>query len=93
MEFEWDESKNRANFRKHGIAFEDAIEVFDDPENITVGTRTVGAEIRVMTAGFVAPATLLVVHTDRTSGDGLVRLRIISARRASRTERNVYERR
>jgi uncharacterized DUF497 family protein len=94
MEFEWDEEKNRANIAKHGIAFEDAIEVFEDPSQRTDVARMVGGEIRLQTLGRASGyAVLLVVHTLRFIEDEVPSVRVISARPASRKERQRYERR
>ena len=94
MEFEWDDEKNRTNKLKHHIAFEDAIEVFDDPYELTEPAKTVEGEIREQTIGIVSQlAVLLVVHTKRKSIVGAEVRRIISARPASEKERERYERR
>jgi uncharacterized DUF497 family protein len=91
VEFEWDEEKNQSNLRKHGIAFEDAIEVFEDPSGLTEHGRTVSGEDRRQTIGTAATlAVLFVVHTLRNLSEGVV-VRIISARPASRRERKRYE--
>jgi uncharacterized DUF497 family protein len=86
--FEWDEVKAAANLRKHGVSFEDAASVFsdalaytfDDPDH-SVGER------RLLTFGFSQSGRLLaVVHAERGRA-----IRIISARRATRHERGIYE--
>jgi uncharacterized DUF497 family protein len=46
MEFTWDEQKNRANRQKHGISFENAMLVFDDPYHLTSQDREVDGEPR-----------------------------------------------
>ncbi len=92
MEFEWDDSKNQSNRRKHGIAFEDAIEVFDDLAELTLPARTVAGETRWQTIGLVRNTVLIVVYTYRTNMLGERIPRVISARQASRTERADYER-
>lgn len=88
MEFEWDEAKNRANELKHGLRFEDALDVFDDPRRINEQARTVNGEARTQSIGNSGGVTIvLVVHTERAkAGDGSV-VRLISARPASRKER------
>lgn len=94
MEFEWDENKRRINIAKHQVYFEDAIEVFDDPNELTEPAKTVGGEARLQTMGIVSSlAILLVVHTLRQTIGGVAVNRIISARPASRDERQRYERR
>lgn len=86
MRFEWDEAKNQANIRKHGIAFETAKRIFERPVVTSIDRRTDYGEDRYISIGWVAPAVLIVVaHAER---DDLIRL--ISARSASRKERQAY---
>jgi len=90
--FEWDESKNLTNQKKHGISFEDAAEVFGDPLHVTMLDPSSGHEERWRTYGMVdGIALLMVAHADRDE-DGIEIIRIISARRATRHERQYYER-
>ena len=85
--FEWDASKARTNFKKHGVTFEEATTVFGDKEAMTVESHIPSGEMRFATIGKTSSGTLLivVVHTDRND-----RIRIISARPASRAERRQY---
>lgn len=83
--FSWDEAKNRLNQRKHGVSFELAKLVFDDPLQVTRQDRTEAGERRWQTIGMVGDTSC--EDTDR---DG-EHVRIISARRATRLERRVYE--
>ena len=53
MRFEWDENKNRENRKKHGVSFEIAMEVFDDPFSLTSRDRIVEGEERLWTLGRV----------------------------------------
>lgn len=92
MEFEWDRNKAESNLKKHGVAFEEATEVFDDPNEVTDSGRVVNGELRYQIIGRLRRTILLVVFTLRQSEDGEVLRRLISARRASRLERTVYER-
>jgi uncharacterized protein len=93
IRFEWDPIKARTNHRKHGISFEEAVNVFDDPyalfEQDRIDNET--GELRWQAIGLVEEVVLLLVaHTVREEGqDELIRL--ISARRATRKERNRYE--
>lgn len=88
MEFTWDERKNRVNQQKHGISFETAILVFDDPYHLTRQDREVEGEPRWQTIGMVSGIhVLLVAHT--VSEDDEV-IRILSARKATRSERSIY---
>jgi len=91
VEFEWDEAKNRANQLKHGLRFEDVLDVFDDPRGITEQARLVGGEERFQTIGRSGGLVVVfVVHTQRAKDGGLA-ARLISARRASRKERERYD--
>ncbi len=91
MDFEWDYKKNAANLRKHDIPFEEAVKVFDDPRHLTTLDRVVADETRFHTTGQLGKEIIiLVVHTYRKR-DATMVARIISARRASRKERAVYE--
>jgi uncharacterized protein len=90
--FTWDPAKAAANFRKHGIAFADAAEVFLDPLRVTEQDRIEGSEYRWQTIGVVAPLMLVVVaHTDRDDVEAVF-IRIISARKATPRERKRYVR-
>ena len=82
--FEWDEQKNKSNKEKHGISFEDARKVFDDPDRIQYINAS-GDERRFITIGKVIKLIIAVVYTVRS---GL--LRIISARQARKNEINDY---
>lgn len=95
IRFEWDEAKNLANRRKHGISFEDASEVFRDPLFVSLKDRIVDGEQRWQTYGKVDGWLLVMVaHTvkeeDRYAAITEV-IRIISARYATRKERQRYE--
>ena len=90
MEFEWNEaknhSKNRSNIRKHGIGFELAQRIFDGPVLTRLDHRKDYGEDRFVSIGTVdGVAVVVVVHTDREE-----RVRLISARTASRRETRAY---
>jgi uncharacterized protein len=88
VEFTWDERKNRVNQQKHGVSFETAILVFDDPYHLTRQDREVEGEPRWQTIGMVNGVhVLLVAHT--VSEDEAV-IRILSARKATPRERSMY---
>ena len=90
MIFVWDESKDRVNQRKHGIPFETAARVFDDPNAVSYPDRFVAGEERWHTVGLAGGITvLLVVHTSEEE-HGEEEIRIISARKASARERALY---
>jgi len=86
--FEWDQRKAAANFAKHAIAFEDAATVFLDPLATTFPDPDHSKEERrEITIGYTMKGHLVFVsHCERRR-----RMRIISARRATRTEREQYE--
>lgn len=87
MLFEWDENKNNVNKVKHGIDFESAASVFDDPLMLS----RVDEDGRCQTIGYSEGCILLlfVAHTYQEADEIVVR--IISARRASKHEREHYE--
>ena len=85
--FEWDERKARGNFAKHGISFEEAVDVFDDPLARFYDAEEIDGELRSAVIGFSSRFNLLlVVHTERRA-----RIRIISARLATAHERRRYQ--
>jgi uncharacterized DUF497 family protein len=91
MLFAWDEAKNRINRRKHGVSFETAVRVFDDPAAVSYVERTVEGQERWHTTGLAGGVTiLLVVHTVEEENDE-EKIRIISARKAGPRERALYE--
>lgn len=90
--FEWSEQKAEINLRKHGIRFEDAARVFDDPLAVTDQDRIENGEQRWQTVGMAdGYLLLLVAHTVRFEDEGIEVVRIISARRVDRAERRRYE--
>ena len=86
--FEWNETKARLNSQKHRVSFDEAVTVFSDPRLLTFPDRLHSAsEERFISIGRSEQGrVLLVVHTER--GD---RIRIISSRKATATERKNYE--
>ena len=90
--FSWDEAKNQTNRQKHGLSFETAELVFDDPCHVSRQDRIEGGEQRWQTIGLVQGVVLLLVaHTWHDHEAGSEHIRIISARRATKLERKVYE--
>jgi uncharacterized DUF497 family protein len=87
MEIEWDPKKAKANVRKHGIFFADAVMVLSDDLAITIEDPR-HAEQRFVTIGSDALGRILVVVYNYR-GD---RIRLISAREATPTERARYMR-
>ena len=85
MPFEWDDAKNRANVEKHGLSFETARRLFDGPVFTRPDRRRDYGEERDISIGQVEAAMIVVAHTGRGGG-----VRLISARPASRRERQAY---
>ena len=84
MKFDWDKNKNKTNVIKHGISF-------DDPYALSIQDRYEDGEERWQTLGLIhGIVVLLVAHTFHER-DGIEITRIISARKATRQERNYYE--
>jgi uncharacterized DUF497 family protein len=89
--FEWDEAKNGRNQRKHGVSFQKASRVFDDPNALMALDGVEGSEERWRAIGRVDATTVVVVaHAVRIRAGNEV-IRIISARRASQQESDRYE--
>jgi uncharacterized DUF497 family protein len=88
VQFEWDAEKAAANLVRHGVSFDEASTVFGDPLAGTIlDPRHSEEELRFVTIGLSTNQRLLVVaHSDRDD-----RVRIITARRATRRERRKYE--
>jgi len=87
----WDAEKNAINKRKHGLSFETASLVFDDPL-ATSRRDEYTREERWQTIGMISHALVLVVHTALEIDDTGAEIgRIISARKATAHERRVYE--
>ena len=89
--FEWDDAKAQSNLRKHGIDFDDALNVFADPFALTLMDRIEGGEQRWQTLGIVQDHLVLLVAHTVGQDDGVEIIRIISARAADRKERKRYE--
>mgnify|MGYP002785250153 CR=1 FL=1 len=91
MRFEWNLAKDRANRLKHGVSFDTAALVFDDPAHLSVQDRHVDGEERWQTIGRVGPVVVLIVAHTYVDADGDETIRIISARKSTRSERRRYE--
>ena len=89
--FEWNESKNQLNVSKHGIDFDTASYVFDDPHFMTEQDRVVDGEERWQTIGRVGGFIILMVAHTVQDAVGLEIIRIISARKATPKEQKRYE--
>lgn len=88
LKFEWDTAKAATNLRKHGVSFDEALSVFADALALTfTDTDHSESEERSRTYGISNKRRLLVVvHTERRNN-----IRIISARKATRYEKTIYE--
>jgi uncharacterized DUF497 family protein len=83
--FEWDDAKNAANLAKQGIAFEEAATIFEGPVFMSADEGSID-EPRERTYGLINGITVIcVIHTDRGEAT-----RIISARKATRAERELF---
>lgn len=88
MIYEWDAEKAKANLRKHGVSFEEAATVFLDPLALTFpDPYHSGGEEREITIGHSTTVQVVFVAHCRRGN----RVRIISARKATRRERKQYE--
>ena len=83
MDFEWDENKNKANIKKHKIAFEDAAQIFFNFRVEKPSFRE--KENRYITIGEVQKRITTIVYTIRNEN-----IRIISARKARKNEEKEY---
>lgn len=92
-EFEWDPAKAESNFAKHGVSFEEAAQVFRDPLALTIPDEEHSVdEFRWITLGKGARNQyVLVVHTYHQPYQSMARIRIISARKPSKSEILEYE--
>ena len=85
MEFEWDNEKNNSNIEKHGIDFTDAVAIFDNPVLEFEDDRKDYGEKRFFGIGIVKDLEISVAYTKRKNN-----IRMISARRARKDERQKY---
>ncbi len=92
LRFEWDERKGAENKRKHGVSFDDATSVFSDDQAVLIDDPDHSDhEDRFVLLGLSASLrTLVVTHCYRKTDDVI---RVISARKATRKEREIYNRR
>jgi hypothetical protein len=88
VRFDWDPSKARENRKKHGVTFEEAATCFDDPQGVYLRHEAPGYEDRlILVALSAARRVLFVVHAEVARD----RIRIVSARKASRAQIRLYE--
>ncbi len=88
MQFEWNPDKANSNLKKHGVSFNEASTVFNDPLSVTFPDpdHSYGEDRYVIIGLSSANRILIVPHTDRAD-----HVRIISAREATRNEQRFYE--
>ena len=92
MRFEWDAAKSRGNVEKHGVSFEEAREVFDDPLHIALLDRRFGYfQERWITMGSTKKRRIVVAANLYFDAEDEEVVRIISAREATAHERKQYE--
>ena len=89
LKFEWNDNKNKTNIKKHGISFEEASSVFQDEEALIIADyEHSDKEERFILVGFSFKANLLVVCHCYRENDSIIR--IISARKADKKEKQKY---
>jgi uncharacterized DUF497 family protein len=88
MEYEWDKTKNRRNFVKHGLKFEDAEQVFSGPCVTFEDDRFDYGEQRLVTLGLLVGRVVVIAHVPRDDGT-----RIISMRKGNRREQEIFQKR
>ncbi len=86
MNYVWDKRKGRGNVARHGIAFEDAIRIFEGPTLERVDNRFDYGETRIYAIGVVNGLEITLIYTDVSETER----RVISAWRAERHERTAY---
>ncbi|MBI2340706.1 MAG: BrnT family toxin [Deltaproteobacteria bacterium] len=88
MRFDWDPKKAELNEKKHGFSFAEAITAFDDPLSLIVDDKkhSVAEERKWLIGNTDAGRLAVVVFTERAEI-----IRVISARPASRKEREIYD--
>ena len=87
MQFVWDEEKRLANLSKHGLDFADAEQVFNNPLVLFEDSRAEYGEQRMIAMGMLQALIVVIVHVDANDI-----IRIISMRKATRNETDIYYR-
>jgi len=87
--FEWDEKKALSNLKKHGVSFEEACTAFADELSITIADieHSKNEDRCVLICKSIKNNTLVVVHLEESDA----KVRIISARKATKNEQRTYE--
>jgi uncharacterized DUF497 family protein len=86
MNYVWDKRKGRGNVARHGIAFEDAIRIFEGPTLERVDDRFDYGETRIYAIGVVDGLEITLIYSDVSEAER----RVIPAWRAERHERTAY---
>ncbi len=89
MRYEWNQDKDRVNQAKHKVSFETACLVFEDPDHLSIQDRHKHDEERWQTLGMDDGVVLLLVAHTVVEDEEIIR--IISARKATRKEKQIYE--
>ena len=89
--FEWDETKNRRHIQKHGVSFASASTLFSLPHLVSLDEWESYGEDRWLAIGCIGPVIGVIVFTEREEGKGNKSIRVISARKASTREIELYE--
>jgi uncharacterized DUF497 family protein len=89
MNYQWDPAKAKANVNKHGVEFADAVGVFEDPDAITSEDPDSKGEQRFLSIGLDVLGRIIVVAYTYRDDD----VRLISARKATKKEVKIYEKR
>lgn len=91
MLFEWDSTKAESNYRKHGVTFEAATSVFDDPLRISTQDRFENGQYRYQVIGMIDGYRIVLVAHTVNFGNSEEVIRLISARKATSKERKYYD--
>ena len=89
MAIEWDENKNLSNIKKHGFDFYDAAQIFESPLLVKLDSKEEYKEDRFIGLGVLRNFVVVIVFTENIEKDVI---RVISIRKATRIERDIYER-
>ena len=94
MKFEWDKNKEKTNIQKHGVTFEQASYVFSDPYALNKydNEHSENEDRWLLLGKSLNEIILIVVHTFKNRNDFEL-VRIISARRATKIEKQIYQKR
>ncbi len=88
MTFEWDNTKNSINIRKHGIDFKDIPEIFNSPMIVTLDDSVDYNENRYIGIGILRNIIAVIIFVEKKDGEVI---RIISARKANKYESKIYK--